>query len=58
MEIKRLGFLAIEVFKTVINLIPNYIKDKFTPKHPKERPKDMLVKQIDTITYGDKSLKT
>ena len=58
MEIKRLGFLAIEVFKTVINLIPNYIKDKFTPKHPKKRPKDMLVKQNDTITYRDKSLKT
>ena len=57
MEIKRLGVLAIEVFKTVNNLNPNYIKDEFTPKHSTLRPKDM-VKHHDTITYGGKSLKT
>ena len=56
MEIKRLRVLAIEIFKTVNNLNPNYI---FTPKlHPKLRPNDILVKHHNTITYGTKSLKT
>ena len=59
MEIKRLKILAIEVFKTVNNLNPNYMKDIFTPKlHPKVRPNNILVKYHNTITYGAKSLKT
>ena len=59
MEIKRLRVLAIEIFKTVNNLNPNYMKDIFTPKlHPKVRPNDILVKHHNTITYGTKSLKT
>ena len=59
MEITRLRVLAIEVFKTVNNLNPNYIKDIFTPKlHPKVRPNDILVKHHNTITNGTKSLKT
>ena len=32
MEIMRLRVLAIEIFKTVNNLNPNYMKDIFTPK--------------------------
>ena len=59
MEIKRLRVLAIEIFKTVNNLNPNYMKDIFTPKlHPKVRPNDILVKYHNTITYSAKSLKT
>ena len=59
MQIKRLGVLAIEIFKTVNNLNPNYVKDIFTPKlHPKVRPNDILVKHHNTMTYGTKSLKT
>ena len=47
MEIKRLRVLAIEIFKTVNNLNPNYMKDVFTPKlHPKVRPNDILVKHL------------
>ena len=59
MEITRLRVLAIEVFKTVNNLNPNYIKYRFTPKlHPKVRPNDILVKHHNTITNDTKSLKT
>ena len=59
MEIKRLRVLAIEIFKTVNNLNPNYVKDIFTPKlHPKVRPNDIPVKHHNTITCGIKSLKT
>ena len=58
-EIKRLRVLAIEIFKTVNNLNPNYMKDIFTSKlHPKVRPNDILVKHHNTITYGARSLKT
>ena len=59
MEIKRLRILAIEIFKTVNNLNPNYMTDTFIPKlHPKVRPHDILVKHHNTITYGTKRLKT
>ena len=59
MEIKRLRVLAIEIFKTVKNFNPKYMKDIFTPKlHPKLRPNDILVKHHIAITYGTKSLKT
>ena len=45
MKIKRLGVLANEVFITVNNLNPNYMKDISTPKlHPKVRPNDDLFK--------------
>ena len=51
MEIKLLRVLAIEIFKIVNNLNPNYMKDIFTPKlHPKVRPNDILVKHHNTIT--------
>ena len=50
MEIKRLTVLAIENFKTVNDLNPNYMKDTFTPKlHPKVRSNDILVKHDSTI---------
>ena len=58
-DIKRLRVLAIEIFKAVNNLNPNYMKDMFTRKlQPKVRPNDILVKYHNTITYGSKSLKT
>ena len=51
--------MATEIFKTVNNLNPNYIKNIFTPKlHPKVRSSDILAKHHNTITYGTKSLKT
>ena len=44
-KIKRLRVLAIEIFKTVNNLNPNYMKDILTPKlHTKVRPNDILLK--------------
>ena len=59
MEIKRLRVLAIEIFKTVNNLNPNYVKDISKPKlHPKVRPYNILVKHHNTMTYGTKSVKT
>ena len=42
MEIKRLRVLVIEIFITINNLNPKYIKDIFTPKlHAKLRPNDI-----------------
>ena len=59
MEIKRLRVLAIEIFKIVNDLNPNYMEDIFTSKlHPRVRPNDILVKHHNSITYGAKSLKT
>ena len=59
MKIQWLRVVATEIFKTVNNLNPNYIKNIFTPKlHPKVRSSDILAKHHNTITYGTKSLKT
>ena len=49
MKIKRLGVLANEVFITVNNLNPNYMKDISTPKlNPKVRPNDVPFKHHNT----------
>ena len=57
MEIKRLRNLATEIFKTINNINPSYIKNIFTPKtNAKIRPHDITVRHQNTATYGDKSL--
>ena len=57
MEIKRLRTLATEIFKTINNIDPSYMKNIFTPKpNAKIRPHDITVRDHNTATYGDKSL--
>ena len=57
MEIKRLQTLATEIFKTINNINPSYMKNIFTPKtNAKIRPHDIIVRHHNTTTYGDKSL--
>ena len=63
MKIKRLGVLANEVFKTVNNLNPNYMRDIFTPKlHPKVRPNYILFETPEYMlckknSYGAKRIR-
>ena len=50
---------AIEIFQTVNNLNPNYMKDIITPKlYPNVKTNDILLKHYNTITYSTKSRKT
>ena len=59
MQIKRIKQLAIEIFKTVNNLNPDFMKNIFSIKqNARVRPHDLLVRSHNTATYGDKSLKT
>ena len=58
MQIKRIKQLAIEIFKTVNNLNPDFMKNIFTSKqNARVRPHDLLTRSHKTVTYGDKSLK-
>ena len=58
MQIKRKIQLAIEIFKTVNNLNPDFIKNIFTRKeNARVRQHDLLVGSHETRTYGDKSFK-
>ena len=58
MQIKRIKQLAIEIFKTVNNLNPDFMKNIFTSKqNARVRPHDLLVRSHNTATYGDKSFK-
>ena len=57
MEIKSLRTLANEIFKTINNINPSYMKNIFTSKRKaKIRPHDIIVRHHNTATYGDKSL--
>ena len=57
MEIKRLRTLATEIFKTINNINPSYMKNIFTPKtNTKIRPNDIIVRIHSTATYGNKIL--
>jgi len=59
MELKRIRTLAIEVFKTINELNPSFMKNVFSAKkNAKIRPNDILVKSHKTVTYGGKSLTT
>ena len=61
MEIKRLRNLALEIFKTINDLNPSFMKSIFSAKlnaRVRVRPNDILVKARKSATFGDKSLAT
>ena len=58
MQIKRIKQLAVEMFKTVKNLNPDFMKNIFTSKqNARVRPHNLFVRGHNTARYGDKSLK-
>ena len=57
MEIKRLRNLALQIFKTINDLNPSFMKSIFSAKlNARVRPNDILVKTRKSATFGDKSL--
>ena len=59
MNVKRMRILVTEIFKTVNNVNPSFMKDIFTSKvNPKVRPNNLIVKRHNTTKYGTKSLTT
>ena len=59
MEIKRHRALAIEIFKTINNINPSFMKDIFSKgSHSTRRPFDISTNRPNSVTYGDKSLRT
>ena len=57
MKIRRIKTLVIEIFKTVNELNPNFMKNIFTSKtNSRVQPFDLLVKNRNTEKYGSKSL--
>ena len=58
MEIKRLRTLALEVFKTVNNLNPDFMKDIFyLSPYQTHKKYDIFVHSRNTASFGDKSLR-
>ena len=59
MEIKRLRTLGIEIFKTLNDLNPQFMKDVFQrTKWLTHKPLNLKVNSHNTVKYGDKSLAT
>ena len=59
MEIKRLRNLALEIFKTINDLNPSFMKSIFSARlNARVRPTDILVKTRKSATFVDKSLAT
>ena len=59
MEIKRLRCLALEIFKTVNNLNPYYMKKIFSKTaNLAHRPLDINFNQNNTTKYGSNSLQS
>ena len=51
MQVKRIKQLAIEIFKTVNNLNPDFMKNMFTSKQNAQiRPHDLLVRNHRIVT--------
>ena len=58
MEVKRLRTLALEIFKTLNNLNPDYMKEIFfKTTNLTHRPFDVKVNQNSSTKHGQKSLK-
>ena len=58
MEIKRLRTLALEVFKSLNNLNPPFMKELFEVRQKSvSRKYDLVVPSRKTVAFGDKSLK-
>ena len=59
MEMKRLRNLATEIFKTVNNLNPSFMKNIFASKgNARVRPNNIVVKSHNSAIYWDKSFKS
>ena len=59
MEVKRLGNLALEIFKTLNQLNPEYLKEIFhKTTNLTHRPFNIKVTQNNTNKYGNKSLRS
>ena len=57
-EIKRLRTLALEIFKTLNNLNPNFMKDVFNfSSYSTHRKQAIFVRSRNTSNYGDRSLR-
>ena len=58
MEVKRLRILALDVFKTINNMNPEYMKEIFHKTAlTKRRPLNLGVNENHTTKYGNKSLR-
>ena len=58
MEMSRLQRLAVEVFKTLRSLKPEFIHTYFKKdSHSARRKTDLVVNMAKTITFGEKSLR-
>ena len=59
MEIKRLKNLALEIFKTINDLNPSFMKSILSAKlNARVKPNDILANTRKSETFGDKSLAT
>ena len=58
MEVKRPRNLALEIFKTLNNLKPEYMKKSlYETTNRTQRPFNIKVNQSNTTKYGNKSLR-
>ena len=59
MKVKRVRKLALEIFKTLNNLNPEYMKEIFyETTNLTHRPFNIKVNQNNTTKYGNKSLRS
>ena len=59
MEIRRLRTLAVEIFKTLNEISPPYMKNIFTPKeNSKVRQNGIILKRINTSRFDIQSLRS
>ena len=59
MEVRRLGTLALETFKTLNDLNPAFMKNLFAKREVSKRRKNNLeIPNRNTVKYGDKSIRS
>ena len=60
MEVKRMRYLCLEIYKTLNNLSPNYMKDIFQVQqsaYSSRRPHNILVPRVNQTKFGTRSIR-
>ena len=59
MEVRRIGYLGVEIYKTLNDLNPGYMKDIFQVQqsaYSTRRPCSMKVPRVNETTFGTRSI--
>ena len=57
MKVRRMRYLCVEIYKTLNDLNPGYMKDIFQSGYSTRRPYNIIVPRVNQTTFGTRSIR-